>query len=128
MAERTREELSEAIDRIADLARQRHEIAKERRKIWDKTSVIRAKLVIEIATSKDEKGKPVYSNEQLREAALTLRLDEDGEYQRLKERLRELDDQEQTAVIEYNRLVDQRMLLMFELGLVSPASTNSIQP
>jgi hypothetical protein len=127
MTEETRKELSEIIDRIADLARQRHSIRKQQQKIWDRTSVIRAKLTIDIATAKDDKGKPIYSNEQLREAALTLGLAEDEEFQGLKERLRALDDEEQALVIEHSRLMDQRTLLMLEMGLNLPSSDSMQQ-
>jgi hypothetical protein len=126
MTEEAKKELSEIIDRMADLAKKSHEIRKEQLKIRDRTSVIRARLLIDIAMAKDDKGKPVYSNEQLREAALTLRLDENEEYQRLKERLRELDDEGQALAIEHNRLANRRMLLMMEMGLVSPPSPEGI--
>jgi hypothetical protein len=125
MTEEARRELSETIDRIAALARKRHEIGKERDKIMDRTSVIRARLVIDIATAEDERGKRIYSNEQLRKAALTLRLNEDEEYQRLKEKLRELDYEAQSLAIEHNRLEDRKMLLAFEMGLISPPPSNS---
>ncbi len=124
MTEEVRKELLEMIDTITDLARKSHEIRKEEMKIRDRTSVIRAKLLIDIATAKDEKGKPVYSNQHLREAALTLGLDENEEYQRLKERLRELGDEDRVLAIEHRRLLDRRTLLMIEMGLESPPSPN----
>ncbi len=120
MTEGARKELSEIIDAIADLARKSHEIRKEEMKIRDRTSVIRAKLLIDIATAKDERGKPIYSNQHLREAALTLGLDENEEYKRLRERLRELDDEDRVLAIEHRRLLDRRTLLMIEMGLESP--------
>lgn len=125
MTEETRRELSEIIDRIADLARKRHEIGKERDKIMDRTSVIRAKLVIDIATAEDDRGKRIYSNEQLRQAALTLRLNEHEEYRRLKEKLRELDYEAKALAIEHNRLEDRKMLLALEMGLISPPPSDS---
>ena len=120
-----KKELSELIDNMTDLSKKRQTIDKEQQPIRDKISVIRAKLIIDIGTAKDDRGKPVYSNEQLRNAALTLELDENEEYQRLKERLRELNNEDQELVIEYNRLVDRRLLFLAEVGLVSPPSSDS---
>jgi hypothetical protein len=117
MEEEARRELSETVDRIADLARKRHEIRKERDKILDRTGVIRAKLIIDIATTEDDKGKRIYSNQQLRKAALTLRLDENEEYQRLRKKLRELDYEQEALAIEHNRLVHRKALLELEMGM-----------
>jgi hypothetical protein len=131
MSEETKKKLEEVIDKIADLASKRQKITRERRNIRDKTSVIRAKLVMEIATAKDDKGKLVYSNEKLREAALTLKLDKNEEFQRLKEKLWELDDQGETLAIEHNRLLDKRTLLFIKLGvlnLISSEAPPSAQP
>ncbi len=79
--------------------------------------MIHAQLVIEIAKVKDEKGKPVYSNEQLREAALTLQLEKNDEYRRLRAERLELEDQDDELITESNRLVDHKLLLFAELGL-----------
>lgn len=121
-----KKELSELIDNIADLSKERQTIHKKQQQIRDKINVIRAKLIIDIGTARDDRGKPVYSNEHLRNAALTLRLDENEEYQRLKERLREFNNEDQDLIIEYNRLVDRRLLLLAELGLLSPPSSDSV--
>ena len=79
--------------------------------------MIRADLVIEIGKAKDEKGKPVYSNEQLREAALTLQLEKNDEYRRLRAERLELEDQDDELITESNRLADHKLLLFAELGL-----------
>ena len=120
-----KKELSELIDNITDLSKKRQTIHKEQQQIRDKINIIRAKLIIDIGTAKDDRGKPVYSNEQLRNAALILRLDENGEYQQLKERLRELNNEDQELVIDYNRLVDRRLLLLVEVGVVNPSSSDN---
>ena len=67
-----KQRLAELIDELAELSKGRHALQKKRRRILVRTRLIRAALVIEIAKAKDEVGKPVYSNEQLREAALTF--------------------------------------------------------
>lgn len=120
-----KKELAELIDSMTNLSQKRHTIHREQQKIRDRISIIRARLVIDIGKAKDDKGKLEYSNEQLREAALTLGLNENEEYQRLKEKLRELNDEDMEFDIEYHKLVDRRLLLLVELGLVSPTSTDS---
>ena len=125
MNEELKKQLLEIVDQIADLDKKMHEIARKKRKIWDRTSVIRAQLVIDIAKAKDEKDKPMYSNSKLREAALTLRLKDDEGYQGLLERLRELDEEQEPLVIEHNRLVDQKTILMMEMGFQSPPSSDN---
>jgi len=54
MNEELKKQLLEIVDRIANLKKKMHEIAQKRRKIWDRTSVIRAQLVIDIAKARDE--------------------------------------------------------------------------
>jgi hypothetical protein len=120
-----KKELSELVDSMTDLSQKRHTLYREIQKIRDKISIIHAKLVIDIGRAKDDKGKPVYSNEKLREAALTLSLNENEEYQRLKEKMRELDYEDTELDIEYHKLVDRRLLLLAELGLANPTSTDS---
>ena len=63
------------IGEIAALSRKRLALYRKTRDIRDRIRVIRAQLIIKIGKAKDEKGKIVYSNEQLREAALTLELE-----------------------------------------------------
>jgi len=127
MTEEAKKEFLEITDRLADLEKKRYEIRRERGLTSDRVSVIRAKLMIDIAKARDEKGKPIYSNENLRRAALTLQLEESEEYQRLKKRLRDLDDELATLAIEYNRLEARRGLLALEMGLIRPFSSDTAQ-
>ncbi len=118
MTSDAKQRLAELIDELAELSKRRHALQRKRRKILLRTRLIRAALVIEIAKAKDEKGKPVYSNEQLREAALTLQLEKNDEYRRLRAERLELEDQDEELIIESNRIVDQKLLLFAELGLL----------
>jgi hypothetical protein len=107
------------LDQIAELQRRKLSVEKQKQKLRDRIHIIRAKLTIEIGTAKDNKGKPVYSNESLRDAALTLKLEEHSEYSTLRDQLRRHDGEVSDIVIEYNKLVDQKYLLMTELGISS---------
>jgi phosphoglycerate-specific signal transduction histidine kinase len=122
VTEEAKKEFLEITDRLAELEKKRHELRRERRMTSDRVSVIRAELMIDIAKARDEKGKPIYSNENLRRAALTLRMEENEEYQGLKERQRDLDDELATLAIEHNRLEARRGLLALEMGLIRPSS------
>jgi phosphoglycerate-specific signal transduction histidine kinase len=122
VTEEAKKEFLEITDRLAELEQKRHELRRERRATSDRVSVIRAELMIDIAKARDEKGKPIYSNENLRRAALTLRMEENEECQGLKERQRDLDDELATLAIEHNRLEARRGLLALEMGLIRPSS------
>jgi hypothetical protein len=122
-----KKEFSDIIESISDIARKRHEIKKPQLELRDKISVIRARHLINIAMAKDLKGKSKYSNEQLRNAQLVLMLDGDAEYQQLKQKSREFDNEDGLLVIEYSRLSDRRLLLMIEIGIVTPSSPESAE-
>ena len=125
MSDDVKRELLEIVDRIAQIATQIDKIQNEQARMRDRLVVMRAELVIDIAAAKDERGKPLYSNEKLREAALTLRLAEHEGFQELVERRRALNDQVKTLAIENNRLVDRKEVLMIEMG--SPPSSDDAQ-
>lgn len=120
MSRDVREELLQIVDAIAQFDTQIHEIRRQKDKIRDRIQMIRSELVMDIGTAKDEKGKRIYSNEKLREAALTLRLAEHEEFQELRGRLRGLDEEERGLFIEYNRLVGRREVLMLDIAQVRP--------
>jgi len=117
MTEKTKLELMELIDRIADINRSIKKTGRDSGKLLEKAYLIRDRLVIEISQATNEKGKPLYSNEKLRESALRLKLAEHTEYQELWQRVNEIRDEENELAIEYNKLVDRKMILMAELGI-----------
>ncbi len=105
------------LGRIAELQRRKLALEKDQQKLRDRMRRIHAQLVLDIGTAKDEKGKSIYSNEQLRDAALTLKLEQHDEYRESREQNRVLDHDVRGIVIDYNTLVDQKYLLMIELGI-----------
>ena len=122
MTEEARRELYDIIDKIAELERKLHIIRREKRELTDTANAIRARYMVEIGTAKDHRAKGLYSTRDLRQAVLTLRLDENAEYQALKRRLWELDDAERSLAIEHQRLVDRRTLRMLEMGWTGGSS------
>jgi len=75
-----RRKLETEVDRLSDMAEE----------IKDKMYLIEAKELIAVSMEEDKKGKKKYSNEQLRKAALTVRLAENEEYQELKKKYDEI--------------------------------------
>src|SRR5512138_246057 len=115
----TKTELLDMIDKLAGLERDRNAIRQKELLARDKSNLIRAKKLIEIAFARDDKDKPLYSNEGVREAALILFLEKEPEYCSLREELRGLEAKLQEISIEHQRLYDRKALLMFEAGLAS---------
>ena len=125
MTEEVMRELYDMTDGIAELERKLHTIRREKRELTDRASAIRARLVMEIGTAKDHRQRRLYSTRDLRQAVLTVRLDENDEYQALKRRLWDLDDAERSLAIEHKRLVDRRTLRMLEMGWAGASSLGS---
>ncbi len=112
-------ELLDMIDKLAGLEKERNEIKQKELLARDRLNLIRAKKLIEIAFAKDDKDRPLYSNEQVREAALILFLDKEPEYCSMRNEVRLLDARLQEISIEHQRLYDRKALLMFEAGLAN---------
>jgi len=121
LTSQTKTELLELIDKLAGLEKERNQIKQKELLARDKLNLIRAKKLIEIAFARDDKEKPLYSNEPVREAALILFLEKEPEYCSLREELRQLDAKLQEISIEHQRLFDRKTLFMFEAGLANSA-------
>lgn len=115
----TKTELLSMIDKLAELEKERNQIKQKELLVRDKVNLIRAKKLIEIAFARDDKDRPLYSNEGVREAAQILFLEKEPEYCSLRDELRQLEAGLQEISIEHQRLYDHKALLMFEAGLAS---------
>lgn len=115
------------IEQIAELQRRKLALQKKQKKLQDRIRKIHAELLLEIGTTKDEKGKLLYPNEHLRGAALILRLDDHQDFLALLEKRRSLDHEISEITIEHNKLVDRKNLFMAELG-ISPEFDNDRYP
>lgn len=122
MEEPSRTRLLELIECISSTKTQAHRLEQERREIADRMEVLRARLMLQIATARDDDGKPLYSNRELREAALTLALSEGEGYRLLRQHLWQLEDDRRRLEIELERLEDARLLALVDAG-VQPATT-----
>ena len=85
-----------------------------------------AVLTLEIVTAKDEAGKPLYPNESLRNAALTLLKDQSEELQKLifEERAYEKKRAEFFASLERLRLEFKLFLIDKQIEIGSAAETD----
>ena len=120
------EELLRIVDHIARLERRMRDISWQIREIRNKIDPLVARIELDIATATDEEGKRTYSNERMRRAEQTLRLEKHDEYRSLKQRLMGLGDEKGDVYIEHNRLTQQRNILMLAMG--ADTSSTPISP
>jgi hypothetical protein len=111
MTEETKEEQLNLVDQMAALDKKRHEVGRKLGEIREKIGLIRARLLLEVAQERDERGKPAYSNEKLREAAVRVRLAENNAYQELHEEEKALRHEHEGLILEINRLSMRKELL-----------------
>ena len=111
----TKGELLELVEKISDIRLRMRELQWQRRDIVEKCSAIRDILVIAINFEEDDKGRRKYTNEKLRQAALSIRLRTDVQFQELRAKRKELDQEIDRLAIEHNRLVDKKYILMAEV-------------
>jgi hypothetical protein len=111
MTEETKEELLNLVDQMAALDKERHEVGRKLGEMREKIGLIQARLLLEVAQERDERGTPIYSNEKLREAAVRVRLAEDDAYQELHEEEKALRHEHEDLILELNRLSARRELL-----------------
>jgi hypothetical protein len=117
MDEETKQELLDIENALSRLDQAERDLHREMRKPAEQMGVIQAKALLEIAAAKDETGrKPLYPNEKVRQAALTVRLHEDSEYQALKEQYASLDGETEKIRVERARLQKRREILWLSLG------------
>ena len=117
MTNATEQEYLSILDEIYRNNTETKKLQRITRKLHSKTQVIRAQYIIDIGTTKDEKGKPVYSNEHLREAELTNRLNNNPEYIGYRDELWVIDDKLDELYVENNKLVDIKYMLMIKRGI-----------
>jgi hypothetical protein len=115
-------ELRRIVDELADYERQRHQLHMEVEKLREQSRLISARIQVDVAIAKDDKGKPLYSNQNVRDAAVTVKLAEDEALQTLKPEIDRLNNEIRSIQIEQNRLSMHKQILMLELGLQPPPS------
>ena len=111
-----RDELFALVDKTANIRLRMKDLEQQRRDIVEKCVAIRDKLLIEVNFERDDKGKPKWTNERLRQAALSIRLRADTQFQELKARRKGLDVEIDRLAVEHNKLVDKKYILMADIA------------
>ena len=111
MTEETKEELLNLVDQMATLDKKSREVIRKLSEIREEIELIRARLLLEVTQERDERGKPIYSNEKLREAAVRVRLAEHNEYPTLHEKEKALRHEHEDLLLELRRLSMRKELL-----------------
>ncbi len=120
----SKNEILELIDTVSELEKKQNEMRRREFETRDRLNVIRSRHLVEIAQAKDENGKLTFPNERVRQAALTLALDEDPEYQSLVIKLRAMQNELEQVVIEISRLSARKTFLMLASGVLKPPSSD----
>ena len=84
-------------------------ISKERERL----NIIESDITIDVNTAKGVDGKPLFSNDSLRKAAITKQCDDDSEYTKIKS---DLEDSERNRLYKLAEL--ERLRLEFKLFLL----------
>lgn len=124
MTESARVELLKLVESMADIDEKLREIQKKKQPLLNSSRLIRARLTLDISSEVDEKGRRVYTNDRMRAAALTIKLAENEEYQRLGEELDKLHEEEDPLMSKYERLSAKKAILMLDFGLELPPNRN----
>ena len=117
-------ELQEIVDRMGELDIIIDQHHAERDELQERLRLIRARHHVAVALEKDDSGKPLYPSEKVREAAITVHLSEDPEYLELRKKIKSK-DWAADYILEFNRLVDRKQLLMLEIKTISGESISS---
>jgi hypothetical protein len=115
-----KKEFLELVDRLAELSRVRNAHNEKIQALRERERVLYARHTLAVCTARDANGKPTYSNEAMRQAALTIRWSEDAEAEKMRVELVELDRLQEELAVQHNALVDRKALAMLELGLIPP--------
>jgi hypothetical protein len=116
MEQETKHEIFAILDKLVDFDRQIQLWRQDIEELEEKMELIRAKYLVEIGTALDIKKRRLYASDKLRDAALTLKLAEDNEYQKLDEEVWEFWRKIHDVGIEERKLNSRKDVLMTAIG------------
>lgn len=114
MTEKAKEELLKLEEQMITLEKKKHEATRRLEEIQGEMWLIRARLLLEVAWERDERGKPIYPNHESREEAVTARLEEHDRYQALRRKEMALSQERDGRLNELRRLAERKEQLMAE--------------
>jgi hypothetical protein len=114
MTEQAKEELLKLEEQMITLEKKKHEVGRRLEEIQGEIWLIRARLLLEVAWERDERGKPIYPNHESREEAVAARLEEHNRYQSLRRKEMTLSQEENDLLNELSRLSERKEQLLAE--------------
>jgi hypothetical protein len=114
MTEQAKEELLKLEEQMITLEKKKHEVGRRLEEIQGEMWLIRARLLLEVAWERDERGKPIYPDHESREEAVTARLEEHGRYQALRRKETALSQEQDDLLNELSRLSERKEQLLAE--------------
>jgi hypothetical protein len=114
MTEKAREELLKLEEQMITLEEKKHEAGRRLEEIQGEMWLIRARMLLEVAWERDERGKPIYPNHESREEAMTARLQEHNRYQSLRRKEMALSQEQDDLLNELSRLSERKEQLLAE--------------
>jgi hypothetical protein len=114
MTENDKEELLKLEEQMITLEKKKYEVGRRLDEIQGEMWLIRARLLLEVAWERDERGKPIYPNHELREEAVAARLVEHDRYQALRRKEMALSQERDDLLNELRHLSERKEQLMAE--------------
>jgi hypothetical protein len=114
MTENDKEELLQLEEQMITLEKKKYEVGRRLDEIQGEMWLIRARLLLEVAWERDERGKSIYPNHELREEAVTARLAEHDRYQALRRKEMALSQERDDLLNELRLLSERKEQLMAE--------------
>lgn len=96
--------MQEKIRKWKELQMEALELRNREQDLVEQIGKVKRKYIIEIWTAVDDKGKPLYKNETLREQELYARLEADQEYQEARQKLTQVQNERKEKEIEAKAL------------------------
>jgi hypothetical protein len=112
--------LLQLVDLVGTYNLKRRELEKRAAALRDRLLRKRAEAVLSVHGARDAAGKPLYSNAETREAALTQAMETDAVYQQLEAERRQVQDEYDLVAVEYSVLRDRLNILLAACGVAQP--------
>ena len=118
--EKTTKELLQIADTVKNLTIKMRNLERERQGLSEEYQEIEYKHYNDIFAVVDEKGKPLYSNENRRRREINHILRHDKQALQIRKQMKHYDEQIDKIVTEINRLQDRKLILLVSLGAPLP--------
>lgn len=121
--ENTTEELLRIADQIKELTVRLRKSGTRSTQLMRELDELRYKHYQDVWATVDDKGKPVYSNEERRRHEVEHRVRNDSKGKKMLDDLDNLRNEQDELATEINRLEDRKTILLVSLGAPLPQDT-----